>query len=165
VDKPAIIAEFKRLRERLTEQADKSATDVVNEFSKIAFTDRVDFLKPDDFFPGCYIYKSPDELTTVQRSLVEKVNTIWRVCKRTIGGKKLEIERQEFSYLLSDKTKALESMGRHFGIFDDKIKLQLQRQNPFMNASPAQLEKLKKSFINTMNQPAVIEGKVVKNGK
>lgn len=162
-----IIAEIKRLRERLTEQADKSATDVVNEFSKIAFTDRVDFLKEDPLLTGQYMYKSPDELTQAQRAIVEKVTYSTHELN-TVGddGNPVQVFRQEFHYIFADKTKALESMGRHFGIFDDKIKLQLQRQNPFMNASPAQLEKLKKSFIHTMNQePAVIEGRVIKNGK
>lgn len=165
LENPEIVAEIKRIRSRLTEQADKSATDVVNEFSKIAFTDRVSFLKEDPMLPGAWMYKSPDELSPDERALVERVNTTYRRHKHTIDGLVVEFERQEYSYVLSDKSKALENMGRHFGIFDDKIKLQLQRHNPFANASPAQLEKLKESFIHTMNQPAVIEGKVVKNGK
>ena len=75
LDKPEIVAEIKRLRERLNETADKSAVDVVNEFSKIAFTDRVDFLKEDPYYPGEFINKSPDELTADQRAIVEKITS------------------------------------------------------------------------------------------
>lgn len=154
-----VVAEIKRIRARLNEQADKGATDVVNEFSKIAFTDRVGFLKEDPLIDGQYMYKSPDELTAEQRAIVEKVTySVHELSTVNENGDVVPVFRQEFNYIFADKTKALESMGRHFGIFDDKIKLQLQRQNPFANASPAQLEKLKESFITTMNQPALIEG-------
>lgn len=165
LERPEVVAEIKRIRARLTEQADKSATDVVNEFSKIAFTDRVDFLKEDPLMTGQWMYKAPDELTEQQRAVVEKVTySIHELNTVNEHGDVVPVFRQEFNYIFADKTKALESMGRHFGIFDDKIKLQLQRQNPFANATPAQLEKLKKSFITTMNQPdakspALIEGK------
>ena len=48
---PAVIDEIKRLRARVNEQVEKSAADVINEFSKIAFTDRIDFLKEDPYYP------------------------------------------------------------------------------------------------------------------
>jgi len=165
--KPDIIAEVKRMRDRLNESADKSATDVVNEYSKIAFTDRTSFLKPDDFFPNCYIYKSPEELSDDQRAVVEKVNTSWRKCERVIDGEKLCIDREEYSYVLSDKANALQQMGRHFGIFDDKLKLTGSQQNPFKNATPAQLERLKESWVQTMTDPKLLEGEyeVVNNDK
>jgi phage terminase small subunit len=163
---PEIIDEIKRLRARLNEQADKSATDVVNEFSKIAFTDRVDFLKEDPYYPGEFVYKSPDELTPDQRAVVEKItyNTHEIVVIRDGEPEKLWIKH--YNYILADKSKALENMGRHFGIFDDKLKLVGHQQNPFKNASPAQLEKLRKSWITTMTDPALIEGeyKKVENG-
>jgi hypothetical protein len=68
------------------------------------------------------------------------------------------IFRQEYTYILSDKAKALEQMGRHFGIFDDKLRLGVSQANPFTNASPKQLAKLKKAYISTMNDPKLIEG-------
>ena len=147
-----IASEIQRLRNRLNERADKSATDVVNEYAKIAFVDRVDFLKPDPHCPGEYIYKAPHELTREQRSIVEKVtmrNCDVRVVDTTTG-EVTELVRQEYSYVFSDKQTALNQMGRHFGIFDDKLKLVKHHQNPFKDATPEQLEKLRSSFVGIM---------------
>lgn len=171
LNNPDVVSEIKRIRGRIEQKADKSSTDVVNEFSKIAFTDRVAFLKPDPLREGEFIYKAPDELTPEQRSVVEKVT--WNNCEIVIivgKGKDKDIQshwRQEYNYILSDKAKALENMGRHFGIFDDKLRLGVSSTNPFSNATPAQMEKLKESWIKTMTDPKLLEGefKVVNSGK
>ena len=174
LDNPLIVGEIQRLRARMNERAEKSATDVVNEYSKIAFADRVDFLKPDPLLEGEFIYKSPDELTPDQRAIVEKVNmhnkTVKIVHPETQA--ESEIVRQEYSYVLADKSNALQQMGRHFGIFDDKLKLIASAQNPFKNASPEQLAELKKSFVGIMSKGgAVVDGeyketsRMLPNGK
>ena len=150
-----IVHEIQRLRQRMNERAEKSATDVVNEYSKIAFADRTEFLKPDPHFPGCFLYKAPDELTDEQRALVEKVTTNWHKRTRVIDGEKIVVERQEYNYVLSDKASALNQMGRHFGIFDDKLKLTGGSRNPFANATPEQLEKLRSSFVGIMSGETV----------
>ncbi len=153
-----VVAEIKRIRDLLNQQADKSATDVINEFSKIAFTDRVSFLKPDPENEGEFMYKSPDELTQEQRDIVEttKMYTVKIVVVE--GDASRSFYRQEYIYVLSEKAKALEQMGRHFGIFDDKLRIGVSRANPFSGASQAQLEQLKESWIKTMNDPKLIEG-------
>lgn len=158
LQKQEIIDEVKRIRSRLNERADKSAVDVVNEYSVIAFTDRTGFLKPDPDFPDCFVYKAPHELDDAQRALVEKVTTTWRKVERVIDGNKIKVERQEYNYVLSDKMSALNQMGRHFGIFDDKIRLSDNRQNPFKGASPEQLQELRASFIKTMAGGTIVDG-------
>ena len=152
LENPEVLAEIKRLRARLNERADKSATDVVNEYSKIAFTDRVSFLKDDDIRPGEWMYKAPDELTDDQRALVEKVHmSVCKVQGVTPDGEPITVHRQEYRYVLADKANALQQMGRHFGIFDDKLRLGVAKSNPFANASPEQLEQLKRSLMKTIN--------------
>jgi hypothetical protein len=81
-------------------------------------------------------------------------------------GKSKSIFRQEYNYVFSDKAKALEQMGRHFGIFDDKLKLGVSTMNPFKHATPKQLEKLKAAFVQTMNGTKAIDGQFeeVENG-
>ena len=164
---PDVIAEIKRMRNSVNKMVDKNATDVVNQFSKIAFSDRVGFLKPDPLREGEFMYKSPDELTDEQRDVIENTK-LYTAEIVMVGqdGKPQSTFRQEYTYVFSDKAKALEQMGRHFGIFDDKLKLGVAQSNPFTDATPEQLEKLKKVIVNTMRIPNTIEGRVeVKNGK
>ena len=158
LENPALVAEIKRLRERLNEKADRSAADVVNEFSKIAFTDRVGFLKEDPHYPGEFIYKSPDELTQEQRDIVEKVTYSMHEITVIEDGEVQKLWIKHYTYQLSEKAKALENMGRHFGIFDDKLRLVTSAQNPFKNATPAQLEQLKESWVQTMTDPKLLVG-------
>ena len=157
---PDIISEIQRLRQRLNERAEKSSSDVVNEYSKIAFTDRYEFLKDDPDFPGQHVYKAPEELTEEQRAICVMIKPVWRTRKRIIDKETVEVHRQEWEYRFADKENALQQMGRHFGIFDDKLRLTSSAQNPFKNATPEQLEKLKESWIKTMNAGGVaaIEG-------
>lgn len=157
LEQPEVVAEIQRLRNRMNERAEKSATDVVNEYARIAFTDRVDFLKEDPHCPGEYIYKAPHELSDDQRAIVEKVNMSMNEL-RIVNPETKEVEsvvRQEYNYVLSDKANALQQMGRHFGIFDDKLKLVQHQSNPFANASPEQLEQLKRSFVGIMSGATV----------
>ena len=164
---PDIVSEIKRLRDRLQQTADKSATDVVNEFSKIAFVDRVDFLKEDPNYPGEFINKSPDELTPDQRAIVEKITYTMHEITLIEAGEVQKLWIKHYTYVLSDKAKALEQIGRHFGIFDDKLRLGVSSTNPFSNATPAQLEQLKESWVKTMTDTKLLEGeyKVVNGGK
>jgi phage terminase small subunit len=146
-----VVAEIQRLRQRMNERAEKSSTDVVNEYAKIAFTDRVDFLKEDPLRPGFFIYKSPDELNEEQRAVVERVSMTTEELKID----DVKHRRQRYTYTLADKANALQQMGRHFGIFDDKLKLVQSQQNPFASATPEQLAKLKQSFVGIMSGETV----------
>ena len=147
----------KKLRERMNQRAEKSATDVVNEYAKIAFADRVSFLKEDPDKPGDFIYKSPDELTDDQRAVVEKVTMHTNeIFVEDEEGKRRSIFRQEYNYVFSDKQTALHQMGRHFGIFDDKLRLTTQT-NQFKNLSSEQLLQLKSAVANVMSG-AIIDG-------
>jgi phage terminase small subunit len=156
LERPRVVAEIKRLRTRMDQTAVKSATDVVNEYSRIAFSDRITFLKEDPWRPGEWMYKAPDELSEEQRAVVEKVNmTVREVEGLDENGEKCKRHRQEYRYTLSDKANALQQMGRHFGIFEDKLKLGPASNNPFANATQEQLEQLKSSWVKTMQVPAI----------
>ena len=154
LERPRVIAEIKRLRTRMDQTAVKSATDVVNEYSRIAFSDRITFLNEDPWRPGEWMYKAPDELSEEQRAVVEKVSmSVREVEGIDENGEKCKRHRQEYRYTLSDKANALQQMGRHFGIFEDKLKLGPASNNPFANATQEQLEQLKASWVQTMQVP------------
>jgi phage terminase small subunit len=156
LDREDITNEIARIRRNLTAKADKSSVDVVNEYAAIAFSDHVDFVKPDPDFEGGWVYKSPDELTPEQRKVVEKVHM--RTRKYVVDGK--DLYREEYDYTLCDKLSALNQMGRHFGIFDDKLKLTGQGANPFKNISSEKLVQLKQSIAEVMGSET-IEGEIV----
>lgn len=141
LDQPKLAAEVKRIRSRLNETADKSAVDVVNEYARVAFVDRTEFLKDDPDNPGQLIYKAPHELTKDQKALIEKVH-VHKVTSAPDKDGKTEVIREEYSYTLLDKANALQQMGRHFGIFDDKLRIGIT-QNPFKNVSSDKLAQIK----------------------
>lgn len=159
--RPEIMAEIRRLRERINQLVEKSAADVVNEYSVIAFTDRIDFLKEDPDYPGQLCFKSPRELTEEQRKCVEKVHVHKRFSEPDEDGN-VHFIREEYSYTLMSKESALNQMGRHFGIFDDKIGVGVQ-QNPFKNLSTEQLLKLKNSFTTVLAKGAAVEGQLIES--
>jgi len=148
----AVITEIKKLQQRIEQRAVKSATDVVNEISRIGFSDAVSYLKPDPNHEGRWIGKSPDELSKEERLAVSKVII------RNIKDNKGDIIGQRYSYVLHDKLTALIQMGRHYGLFDDKLKI-TSGNNPFANVSTEKLLEIKKSFANIMaKEVSVIEG-------
>jgi phage terminase small subunit len=162
--RPHIIDEIKRLQSRLDNFAEKSATDVVNELSKIGFSQPSDYLKPDPLNGDKWIGKSPNELTAPQRVAIARIN-----CRDVKIGKDEDgndMFRQEYSYHLHDKLNALIQMGRHYGLFDDKLKISGPVHNMFANISSQKLAQLQKSFATVMAKPdpITIEGKIV-NGK
>jgi hypothetical protein len=102
---------------------------VVNQIGAISTTNPTDLLMPEpvESMHGkkkiAYRWKSPDELTPMQRAAVrtiEVVNVYQDVLgedKKTVVGR--ELVAQHYHYTFHDKVKALEMLGRHFGAFLD----------------------------------------------
>lgn len=156
LNKPEIVYEIKRIRGELVERADKTAVDVVNELATWAFDDRGEWLKDDPMYPGQKMYKEPQELTREQRACVERIY-IHNHFREDDEGRRFV--RQTFSYRLISKEKAMESMGRHFGIFDDRIRLTTGGENPFANLPTEKLSEIKKAVAAVMAKPVnVYEG-------
>lgn len=153
VKRAVIVAEVSRLRKVVNMEADKSSVDVINAYSVVAFSDHVDFLKPDPDYEGAWIYKSPDELTKEQRQVVEKVE-LKDVFAENAEGEAFMV-RQEYNYIFSNKMDALNQMGRHFGIFDDKLRLSGPGTNPFKNASSDALVQIKQAITGIMGTETI----------
>jgi phage terminase small subunit len=162
--KPAVIAEIQRIRDRTNIAATRSSTEVVDEISRLAFSDALNYIKPDPDMPGQWINKSPDELTEAERAAVSKIRIYNHKVGKDENGE--AIMQQRYSYELHDKLTSLIQMGRHFGIFDDKLRLVRGGTNRFSNLSPEQLAALRKkitSFMSQSMEPTAIEGSVVDN--
>jgi len=116
--KEAAIQDYiKQLEAAVTKEFAHSAVSVMDEFGKIAFVDATDYLVRDK--NNHWVGKEPDELTAQQKAAVKKV-TIRNLYKTHKNGRKT-IEGQKIEYEIHDKMMALTQLGRHYGVFEDRI--------------------------------------------
>lgn len=153
LERPHIRDEIQRLTKRIEIAAVKTSTDVVDLLATIAFQDPIEFLKPDDMYPEQMMYKAPDELTKEQRACVKRIHIHKHFAEQG------HFIRETYSYTFKDSERALENMGRHFGIFDDKLRLTDMGNNPLAKLPPERLAKLKEVMLTLMEaEGQVIEG-------
>lgn len=97
----------KRMAER-SKRTEVKQDDVINELAKIGFAQITDYVKIEDEGGYCKVVIKPtDELPA------DKVGAIAGIKE---GANGIEIK-------MNDKTKALELLGRHLGMFTDKLQL------------------------------------------
>lgn len=108
---------IKQLESAVVKEFAHSAVTVMDEFGKIAFVDATDYLVKDS--KGHWVGKDPDELTAQQKAAVKKV-TVRNIYKAHKNGRRT-IEGQKIEYEIHDKMMALTQLGRHYGVFEDRI--------------------------------------------
>lgn len=96
------------LLEKRTERNEVTADMVIQELRRLAFSDLTDFC---DVTPNGMSLKDWAKLTPDQRKAIESVSE----SVTNAGG--------NTSFKLHSKTKALELLGRHLGMFNDKMKI------------------------------------------
>lgn len=113
------IAELKAERSKRTEITQDR---VVKELAAMAFAKATDYAQ----IAGNTVFiKSTTELTPEQQAGIVGI-------KQTQAGIEVKL----------DKTKALEMLGRHLGMFNDKLELSGAVANPYANLTEAELKKL-----------------------
>lgn len=114
----------KRMKER-EKRTEITQDKVIKELANLAFTDRTDIVT---ITSGRAIIQDFDDLTPEQRACIAGV-------KET----KFGIEVSFYG-----KEKALEMLGRHLGMFNDKmeIKGEIKTNNPFSNLTTEELKKV-----------------------
>ena len=169
VKKPHIIAEIERQKlkraermRRVEYKAEWTAADTINRMGQLAFAQILDFVKADPEIEGNWIGKSPDELTPAQKAAVASFKAVPEYERDANGDikKPRVLKRYEYRYTLHDPPAALANMFRHFGLFDDKLRLIGSTDNRFKNLSPEQLAALKDKIIAHMNA-AVTDAEVI----
>lgn len=117
------ITELKAERSKRTEITQDR---VVKELAAMAFAKATDYAQIADVGGKVAIMLTPTaQLTTVQQAGIVGI-------KQTQAGIEVKL----------DKTKALELLGRHLGMFKDKIEVEGVVTNPYANLTEAQLLKL-----------------------
>lgn len=117
------IAELKAERSKRTEITQDR---VVKELAAMAFAKATDYAQIADVGGKVAIMLTPTaQLTTAQQAGIVGI-------KQTQAGIEVKL----------DKTKALELLGRHLGMFNDKLELSGAVANPYANLTEAELKKL-----------------------
>ncbi len=144
------IASFGR---EMVEHVALGAAQVVNQLGAIGMTQHLDLLRLED--DGRYVYKSPDQLTSMQRAAVRTI----QITDVTLASGEVV---QEYSYQLHDKMSALNQLGQHFEIFGD-TKAVDRKANPFATMSQEQLDRIEAALNVTMiNAPQeTVDGEVL----
>jgi len=166
--RPHVAKRIAELRDKVDRMAVRSSVDVINELSRLAFSDTISFMKPDPDVEGNWIFKSPDELTADQRAAVSGVHVDEVQIGRDADDK--PIMAQRYSYTFHDKLSALVQMGRHYGLFDDRLRVvSKSSQNRFSNLSTEQLNELRskivKFIVSNQSSKLPLEGQYIAKAK
>lgn len=165
--RPQVAKRIAELRERMDRMAVRSSVDVINELSRLAFNDALSFMKPDPEAPGLWVFKAPDELTTDQRAAVASVQTVNVRAGENPNGSDRFV--QHYTYTFHDKITALVQMGRHYGLFDDRLRLEKPNKNRFSNLTTEQLNELRSKIVRfivtTQGDRPALEGQVIEPAK
>ena len=131
--KDNIQAEISRRQKDLQRRTEVTQERVVKELARIAFANIADYLHvetqtrtKDDGTEVTYqtvMFNETQELSADQRAALA-------VVKQSVNG---------FEIKLHDKIKALELLGRHIGMFNDKLEVKATVDNPFAGLSTEEL--------------------------
>ena len=131
--KDNIQAEISRRQKDLQRRTEVSQERVVKELARVAFADATDYVQvetrtveKDDGTEVSYqtvTLKNTAELSPEQRAAIAGIKQ---------GANGIEVK-------LCDKLKALELLGRHIGMFNDKLEVKATVENPFAGLSTEEL--------------------------
>ena len=131
--KDNIQAEISRRQKDLQRRTEVTQERVVTELARVAFADATDYarvetrmIEKDDGTEVSYqtvTLKNTAELSPEQRAAIAGIKQ---------GANGIEVK-------LCDKIKALELLGRHIGMFNDKIEVKATVDNPFAGLSTEEL--------------------------
>lgn len=144
---PAIQEYIATLEQAVVKEFAHSAVSVMDEFGKIAFVNATDFVQRDE--KGHWVGKEPDQLTPEQKAAVKKI-TIRNTYKKAKNGKRM-VEGQRIEYEVHDKMTALTQLGRHYGVFEDRITV-TKGEDQLRKLPVDQLQKLQAQFREALDR-------------
>ena len=131
--KPKIAEEIARRQKDLQRRTEISQDRVVKELARIAFADASDYACIET-----YMYENKEgTLSPIQVVSPKDTGALSDDQRAAIAGIKQGATGIEIK--LHDKIKALELLGRHIGMFNDKIEVRATVENPFAGLSTEEL--------------------------
>lgn len=125
--KTAVRAEIDKGLAKLEQRAEVKAEDVIKELASIAFANTTDYAETVDLKTHTDVLIKPtSELSDLQKKAIKSIK---------MGKYGVEIE-------LHDKVRALEDLGKHLGMFRDKIELSGKLDNPYKELTTEELRKI-----------------------
>ena len=139
-----VLARYRVLHDRLMEEAEKeciiSAKEVLQELKRIGFSDITQFLS----------YKTVKTVVAYDKDtgepIIDYVPVVEFLDSGTVDGRVIsEISvnaKGGFSFKLHDKMAALDKLGKHLGLFAEKLEVRGTLNNPFEGFTTEQLMQL-----------------------
>ena len=128
--------EIQHLKDERSERTEITQDMVVNELAAIAFADATDFVqvvkKPFTNDAGEEVMLPDVEIT--------ETNRLTPLQKNAIAG--IKQGRNGIELKQNDKTRALELLGKHLGMFTDNVQVNGNLNNPFEGMTTEELKKL-----------------------
>lgn len=139
-----VLTRYNELHDRVMKEAEEecivTAKEVLKELKKIAFADIKDFLS----FRTAKTVVAYDKKTN--EPIVDFAPIIEMLDSDKVDGKVIQevsiSAKGTFSFKLHDKMAALDKLGKHLGIFKDKVEVSGTINNPFKELTTEQLLKL-----------------------
>ena len=139
-----VTVRYNELHDRLIQESEDecivSAKEVIRELKKIGFADIKDFLS----FKTAKTVVSHDKETG--EPIIDYAQIIDMLDSEQVDGKVIQevsiSAKGVFTFKLYDKMAALDKLGRHLGMFTDKVEIKGNINNPFEGLTTDQLLKL-----------------------
>lgn len=130
--KDNIQAEISRRQKDLQRRTEISQDRVVKELARIAFADTADYVQVETRIINRGEVKVPIELVVHKETAELSADQRAAIASIKQGAHGVEVK-------LHDKIKALELLGRHIGMFNDKLEVKAIVDNPFAGLSTEEL--------------------------
>ena len=130
--KPRIAEEISRRQKDLQRRTEVTQERVVMELARVAFADATDYVQVETRIINRGEVKVPIELAVHKETAELSADQRAAIASIKQGANGVEIK-------LHDKIKALELLGRHIGMFNDKLEVKAIVDNPFAGLSTEEL--------------------------
>lgn len=118
--KPEIQEELKKRQKKLQLKTGITQERVLKEMAICAFADPQNYFEVQD--DGSIRLKTFDEMPPDSQRAIASVKEVQRILGSGEGGKDMTLEKRR-EYKFHSKTKNLENLGRHLGLFNDKVEV------------------------------------------
>ena len=128
--------EIQKKKDKRSERTEITQDMVLRELAAIAFADATDYVQ---VVQKPYLTEDGEEVFLPDVAITE-TNELTAIQKKAIAG--IKQGKNGIELKLNDKTKALELLGKHLGMFTDKVEVTERKNDPFDELTVEELRQL-----------------------